>query len=88
MGRATALAYARSAVAGICAADLSSGALNDLLKECSRVATHPKFRAIAVKTDVTKEEEVKGMVEEAVGTFGRIDYAANIAGARCFHSPS
>jgi len=33
-----------------------------------------------VHTDVSKEEDVKAMVQKAVDTFGRIDYAANVAG--------
>ena len=65
---------------GICAADISAGALALVVQECKQLATNPKFQAIAVAVDVTKEEEVITMVRKAVETFGRIDYAANIAG--------
>ena len=33
-----------------------------------------------IKTDVSKEEEVKNMVEETVNTFGKINYLINNAG--------
>jgi len=52
------------------------------VRECEEVATNAIFRAIAVTTNVTREDEVKAMVEETMSTFGRIDYAANIAGVR------
>lgn len=39
-----------------------------------------------VSCDVAKEEEVKKMVEEAVNTFGRIDYLINNAGITLFKS--
>lgn len=80
IGRATALAYAKSGVEGICAADISAGALALVVQECKQASTNPKFQAIAVAVDVTKEEEVTTMVRKAVETFGRIDYAANVAG--------
>jgi len=78
IGRATAIAYAKSEVEGICLADISSSGLKEVLQECDKVATSPNFRAITIEIDVSKEDDVKGMVEETVSTFGRIDYAANI----------
>jgi 2,5-dichloro-2,5-cyclohexadiene-1,4-diol dehydrogenase 1 len=38
-------------------------------------------RAHAVATDVSNEADVKAMVEHAVGVYGRLDGAANVAGA-------
>ena len=35
---------------------------------------------IFVRTDVTKEDEVKSLIEKAVKTYGRLDYAFNNAG--------
>jgi len=84
IGRATAIAYARSGVEGICLADISSSGLSKTLQECDKVATNPKFLAITVKTNVVNEGEVKEMVEETMSTFGRLDYATNIAGVRWF----
>jgi NAD(P)-dependent dehydrogenase (short-subunit alcohol dehydrogenase family) len=36
--------------------------------------------AIFVKCDVSKADEVKGMIEKTIATFGRLDYAFNNAG--------
>jgi NAD(P)-dependent dehydrogenase (short-subunit alcohol dehydrogenase family) len=36
--------------------------------------------AIFIKCDISKEEEVKSMVEKTVSTFGRLDFAFNNAG--------
>lgn len=36
--------------------------------------------AIFVKTDVSQESEVKSLVETVVAKWGRLDYAANVAG--------
>jgi NAD(P)-dependent dehydrogenase (short-subunit alcohol dehydrogenase family) len=35
---------------------------------------------ICIQTDVTKEEEVKAMVDKAISTYGKLDYAFNNAG--------
>ncbi|MCU1752741.1 SDR family oxidoreductase [Pseudomonas sp. 6D_7.1_Bac1] len=43
-------------------------------------------RALAVATDVTRAEEVKALVDQAVSTFGRIDVMINNAGLMP-HSP-
>ena len=36
--------------------------------------------AIFVKTDVSKESDVKAMIEQTLATFGRLDFAFNNAG--------
>jgi NAD(P)-dependent dehydrogenase (short-subunit alcohol dehydrogenase family) len=41
---------------------------------------YPNVKAIAIKTDVSKEDEVKNAVETAVGEFGRLDIMFNNAG--------
>jgi NAD(P)-dependent dehydrogenase (short-subunit alcohol dehydrogenase family) len=35
---------------------------------------------IFIQTDITKEEEVKAMVDKAIATYGKLDYAFNNAG--------
>src|SRR5579863_8877850 len=37
-------------------------------------------KALFVKTDVSREAEVKALVDKAVATFGRLDFAFNNAG--------
>ncbi|KAI0773398.1 short-chain dehydrogenase [Irpex lacteus] len=44
------------------------------------VEKHPNAKAVAVKADVSMEEEVKGAVEVAVKEFGRLDVMFNNAG--------
>lgn len=44
------------------------------------MATNPGFKSHISETDVTKEDQVVQMVQDTLKTFGRIDYAANIAG--------
>ena len=43
--------------------------------------------AIFVKTDVSKETDVKVMIEQALGTFGRLDFAFNNAGIEQLLTP-
>ena len=42
-------------------------------------------KALAVEADVTKEDQVKHLVEQAVGTFGRLDIMVNNAGVEQEH---
>jgi short-subunit dehydrogenase len=39
------------------------------------------IEAIAVPTDITKYEQVEGMVQQAIAQFGQIDFLVNAAGA-------
>lgn len=38
----------------------------------------PNVKAIAVKVDVGRESEVRGLVEKAVETFGRLDVMVSL----------
>ncbi len=49
-------------------------------KEHARKIVDAGGDAIFVKTDVTKEEEVKGMVKTTMATYGRVDILVNNAG--------
>ena len=46
----------------------------------ARIAEHGG-EAVFAATNVTKREEVEGLVDRAIGEFGRVDIVANIAGA-------
>lgn len=54
----------------------SIGKLNELTKELEKEGTE----TIAVKTDVSKEEECKALVEKTLDKYGRIDILVNNAG--------
>ncbi len=58
-------------------ADRNINAANSVAAD---LAKRFKIRAEAYEVDVTKEEQVKGMVSAAVAFTGRIDYAANCVG--------
>ncbi|THU91710.1 NAD(P)-binding protein [Dendrothele bispora CBS 962.96] len=47
---------------------------------CRKVATNPNFRFVQHIMDVRKEDQVIAAVERCIQDFGRMDYAANVAG--------
>src|SRR6516225_2602860 len=82
IGFATACAFADAGAAVIVAdrdAELVEAAANEL-----RSADHP---VLAVTCDVTDRGQVGAMVEQAVGTYGRLDVAFNNAGINCDAAP-
>lgn len=75
LGRDAALAYAKEGVnVALLARRLEK--LEELAKEIETLGV----KAIAVKCDVTKEEEVKSAIETVVNEFARIDILLNNAG--------
>ena len=50
------------------------------IRETARLVEKQGGRALAVKTDIRKEEEVIDMVSKAMSAFGRIDILVNNAG--------
>jgi NAD(P)-dependent dehydrogenase (short-subunit alcohol dehydrogenase family) len=75
IGRATALAFAQEG-ANVVVADISK----EGVKETARLIEELGSGALAITCDVTKAEDVKAAVDEAVATFGRIDVGFNNAG--------
>src|SRR6476646_5526666 len=75
IGRAAALAFAREGAA-VVAADVSEQGNG----ETARLIEEQGGRALAVRCDVTKAEEVKAALAKTVETFGRLDFAFNNAG--------
>lgn len=75
LGLETAKAFAEAG-ASVVLADVSEKAVVAAVKEL----TDKGFRALAVRCDVSKDEEVKALVEKTVETFGRLDVAYNNAG--------
>ena len=75
VGRAIALEFAREG------ADV---VVNDVNEEAAREVVHKieafSRKGIAYKADVSKEEEVVGMFEDAIGEFGKLDILVNNAG--------
>lgn len=73
--RATALAFAQEGASVVVADIVEKG-----VQETARLVEEKGSRALAVVCDVTKSDDVKAAVEQAVKTFGRIDVAFNNAG--------
>jgi 3-oxoacyl-[acyl-carrier protein] reductase len=76
IGKATALSFAREGAKIIVNYHNAEKEANDVVKEISKIGSE----AIAIKCDVSKEEEVKKMVSEGVKKFGKIDILVNNAG--------
>src|SRR5215218_1217873 len=75
IGRAAALAFAREG-AGVVVADVSEQGH----RETARLIEQAGGRALAVRCDVSRAEDVEAALDKAVGAFGRLDYAFNNAG--------
>jgi NADP-dependent 3-hydroxy acid dehydrogenase YdfG len=76
IGRATALAFARAG-ANVVVADISE----QNIQETARLIEERSGRALAVRCDVTRAEDVKGALDRTIETFGRLDVAFNNAGS-------
>ena len=75
IGRAAALAFAREG-ASVVAADVSEQ--NN--QETARLIEGQGGRALGVRCDVTRVEDVKTALDKTVEAFGRLDFAFNNAG--------
>jgi NAD(P)-dependent dehydrogenase (short-subunit alcohol dehydrogenase family) len=75
IGRAAALAFAREGT-GVVAADVSEQGN----QETGRMIENLGGRALAVRCDVTRAENVKAALDKTDETFGRLDFAFNNAG--------
>jgi NAD(P)-dependent dehydrogenase (short-subunit alcohol dehydrogenase family) len=75
IGRAAALAFARQG-ASVVAADLSE----EGNQETARMIEEVGGRALAVKCDVSRGNDVKAALDKAIEAFGRLDFAFNNAG--------
>lgn len=75
IGRATALAFADQGLK-VVVADLDAAAGEQTVQ-----AIHERGGdALFIRCDVTRDDDVKAMVEGVIGQFGRLDYAFNNAG--------
>ena len=75
IGRAAALAFARAG-ANTVVADVSEQGN----QETARMIEESGGRALAVRCDVTRTEDVKAALDKTIETFGRLDAAFNNAG--------
>lgn len=75
LGFATAKAFAES-YATVILADVNEGAAQAAAKQLADKG----FKTLAIRCDVSKDNEVEAMVKQTVKTFGRLDAAYNNAG--------
>src|SRR5881296_3980136 len=75
IGRATALAFAREG-ANVVVADV----LEEGNQETSRMSEELGGRALAVRCEVSRPEDVKAALDKPLEAFGRLDFAFNNAG--------
>src|SRR5437773_6422818 len=75
IGRAASLAFAREG-ASVVVADVSEQGN----QETARLIEEQGGRALAVRCDVSRAEDVKAALDRTVEAFGRLDFAFNNAG--------
>ncbi|MDB6034680.1 MAG: hypothetical protein JWM16_5018, partial [Verrucomicrobiales bacterium] len=75
IGRAAALAFADEG-ASVVVADVSEAENS----ETARMIEKLGGRSVAVRCDVSRADEVKAALDQAIATFGRIHFAFNNAG--------
>jgi NAD(P)-dependent dehydrogenase (short-subunit alcohol dehydrogenase family) len=75
IGRAAALAFA-DVGASVTVADVA----DEENEQTARLIEAAGGRTLAVRCDVTRPEDVKAALDEAISTFGRLDFAFNNAG--------
>ena len=76
IGKATALSFAKEGAKVIVNYNNAEKEANDVVKEISKIGSE----AIAIKCDVSKEEEVKKMISDGIKKFSKIDILVNNAG--------
>jgi NAD(P)-dependent dehydrogenase (short-subunit alcohol dehydrogenase family) len=76
IGRAAALAFARAG-ASVVVADVADAGN----QETARMIEESGGRAVAVRCDVTRSQDVQAALQKAADAFGRLDVAFNNAGA-------
>lgn len=83
IGKSVATAFAEAG-ADIAIVDVD---IAEAQKTAAELAENHGIQTLAIKTDVTKPEEVDAMVEQVVNTFGRLDVAFCNAGI-CMNIPA
>jgi NAD(P)-dependent dehydrogenase (short-subunit alcohol dehydrogenase family) len=88
IGKALALRLAKEGVAVVAAAKTMEGneKLPGCIPETVRAIEQGGGRAVGVRCDVRKEEDLENLVQKAVESFGRIDILINNAGAMWIES--
>ena len=81
IGRATAKIFAREGANGVCA-DMNEDGVAQTVEQVNAAG----LAGVALTIDVTKRAAVKGMIQLALGDFGRVHFLFNPAGAAIVRS--
>jgi NAD(P)-dependent dehydrogenase (short-subunit alcohol dehydrogenase family) len=84
IGRATAVAFAEAGARAVVVADINI----EGLEETAAMVRAGGAEALAIRTDVSRAEDVERLVADAVAAFGRLDCAFNNAGIEGETSPT
>jgi 3-oxoacyl-[acyl-carrier protein] reductase len=76
VGRSTAIAFAKEGAIVVVNYSSNEEKANSLVKEIVEMGS----KAIAIKCDVSQEDQVKQMIEEIINHFGKLDILINNAG--------
>lgn len=76
IGRATALIFAREGANVVCA-DINGAGAQDTADQVIAAGA----QAVATTTDVSERAAVEGMIDEAIASYGAVDFLFNSAGA-------
>jgi NAD(P)-dependent dehydrogenase (short-subunit alcohol dehydrogenase family) len=88
IGRATALAFAREG-ASVAVADISEQDNQETVRMIEEEEGEQLGgRALAVRCDVSKVEDVRSALDKTIETFGRLDIAFNNAGIEYIIKPA
>jgi len=71
IGRASAIAMAKQSPSAIYVTDLSTDNLEELADTIRN--KYPAVKCLARKLDAASDEDVRGIIDEAINTFGRLD---------------
>lgn len=83
IGRDASIAYALEGARTLVLADINLASVKETAKQCREAASSRGNDSVvihALQVDVSSEESVNSMVQEAVAKAGRIDYCVNSAG--------
>jgi NAD(P)-dependent dehydrogenase (short-subunit alcohol dehydrogenase family) len=86
IGAACAQTFARDGCSALALADINLDALKLVRDRILSTTTNSSLRIETYKVDVSNEAEVNKAIENAVSSFGRIDYAVNAAGVAKKHA--
>ncbi|KAF2226109.1 hypothetical protein BDZ85DRAFT_294467 [Elsinoe ampelina] len=88
IGRACAEAFIRDGCAGLALLDINLDSLHEVQQHVESLQTfngRKAGRTIVFSLDITNEEDVNRVVQEAATQFGRLDYVVNAAGIAMKH---